>query len=109
MRLAAVSSAVALSLPLAALVPAAPVLAGSVERLIPLVQVCFSTQRPRACEQALVQSEDLQQQAADQDRYPCQSMVLGLQADVVMVQLQAGRGKLAYETLDAVGQRCRGL
>ena len=109
MRLAAVSSAVALFLPMAAFVPLAPVWASSVGRLIPLVQDCFSTQRLSACEQALLQSEALQQRAADQDRYPCQSMVLGVQAEVVMVQLQAGRGKLAYETLNAVRQRCRGL
>ena len=55
-----------------------------------------------------MQAEDLQRKASDLDRYPCQSLLLGLQAEVVMVQLGAGRCK-ANETLVAVQRRCHGL
>ena len=93
----------------ALLVQAAPAWAGSVSRLTPWVQQCFADQGGKACVQALLQAEALQQRAADLDRYPCQSMVLGLQAEVVMVQLQSGRGRLGYETLSQMQQRCSGL
>jgi len=83
--------------------------ADALAALEPWVRDCFTTQRPRACEQALLRAEALQQRAAEQDRYPCQSMVLGLQADVVMVQFRQGRGARAFETLAAVRQRCSGL
>lgn len=86
-----------------------PARSGGLAQLTPLVRECFATQSLRACERALIEAEALQQQAADRDRYACQSMVLGLQADVVMIQLKAGRGSKAYETLAAVQQRCSGF
>ena len=86
-----------------------PARSGGLAQLTPLARECFATQSLRACERALIEAEALQQQAADRDRYACQSMVLGLQADVVMVQLQAGRGGKAYDTLAAVQQRCSGF
>ena len=93
----------------AVVLPMAPAQAGSVTHLAPWVLDCFSTQRQQACDQALIKAEALQRDAADQDRYPCQSLLLGLQADVVMVQLQAGRGQKALATLEEVREGCRGL
>ena len=107
MRLAFLGVGVGVSFVLVALGPGAR--AGSLAMLEPWVRNCFTTQRRQACEQVLLQAEALQQRAADRDRYPCQSMVLGLQADVVMVQLRQGRGARALETWAAVRQRCSGL
>ena len=107
MRLAFLGVVVGVSLVVVMLGPGAR--AGSLAMLDPWARDCFATQSRQACEQALLQAEALQQRAADRDRYPCQSMVLGLQADVVMVQLRQGRGARALETLAAVRQRCSGL
>jgi hypothetical protein len=107
MRLTFLGVGVGVSLVMAVLGPGAR--ANSLAVLDPWVRDCFATQRRQACEQALLQAEALQQRAADRDRYPCQSMVLGLQADVVMVQLRQGRGAGALETWAAVRQRCSGL
>ena len=107
MRLVSLGVGVGVSLVMAAV--GAGARADAVSGLEPWVRDCFTTQRLQACEQALLRAEALQQRAADQDRYPCQSMVLGLQADVVMVQLRQGRGTRAFETFSAVRQRCSGL
>lgn len=84
-------------------------LAGSLALLDPSARDCFATQAERVCEKALLQAEVLQRKASNQERYPCQSMLLGLQAEVVMVQLKAGRGDQANDTLAAVQRRCQGL
>lgn len=107
MRLVSVGVGVGVSLGLVVLGPG--VRAGSLARLEPWLRDCFATQSLQACEQALLQAEALQQRAADQDRYPCQTMVLGLQADVVMVQLRQGRGVQAPAAMAPVRQRCTGL
>jgi len=107
MRLAFLGVGVGVSLVLVMFGPGAR--AGSLAMLDPWVRDCFATQSRQACEQALLQAEALQQRAADRDRYPCQSMVLGLQADVVMVLLREGRGVRVLETWAAVRQRCSGL
>ena len=107
MRLAFLGVGVSVSLVLVMQQPGAR--AGSLNMLDSWVRDCFVTQSRQACEQALLQAEALQQRAADGDRYPCQTMVLGLQADVGMVQLRQGRGAGALETWAAVRQRCSGL
>ena len=83
--------------------------AGSLATVTPSARACFVSEKPQVCSRALVQAEDLQRKASDLDRYPCQSLLLGLQAEVVMVQLGAGRGAKANETLVAVQRRCHGL
>ena len=83
--------------------------AGSLATVTPSARACFASEQPQVCSRALVQAEDLQRKASDLDRYPCQSLLLGLQAEVVMVQLGAGRGAKANETLVAVQRRCKGL
>jgi len=57
----------------------------------------------------LLTAESLQRRAAAADRNSCQSLALGLQADVVMVQLKAGRGEPALEGLGELQRECRGL
>lgn len=83
--------------------------AGSLAKVTPSARACFASEQPQVCNRALVLAEDLQRKASDLDRYPCQSLLLGLQAEVVMVQLGAGRGAQANETLVAVQRRCHGL
>ena len=53
--------------------------------------------------------EELQQRADDREFYPCQTLLLGLQAEVVMVQLAEQRGQRAFETLRDSERLCAGL
>ena len=62
---------------------------------------CLEGRQPQLCEQALVEAEALQQQASASSAYPCQTLLLGVQADLVMQQLRAGRGAEAIAHLQA--------
>ena len=51
----------------------------------------------------------LSRQASARSAYPCQTLLLGVQADLVMQQLQAGRGAQAIADLQAATRGCAGL
>ena len=70
---------------------------------------CFEGRQPQLCEQALIEAEVLQQQASARSAYPCQTLLLGVQADLVMQQLRAGRGAEAIADLQAATRGCAGL
>ena len=53
--------------------------------------------------------EAMQRRAADREIYPCQTLLLGLQAEVVMVQLAEQRGQKAFETLRESERLCARL
>lgn len=86
-----------------------PVQATSLSSVRPLLLHCFRTAHDPSCQQALLRIESLQRRAGAQDRYPCQTLLLGLQAEVVMVQLAVARGEKAFETLRESEQLCSGL
>ena len=62
-----------------------------------------------ACERALDRAEQLQRREADLEAYPCQTLLLALQADVILQQLGQGRGERALADLDAAVRGCAGL
>ena len=70
---------------------------------------CFEAGQPQLCEQALIEAEALQRQASARSAYPCQTLLLGVQADLVMQQLEAGRGVQAMADLQAAIRGCAGL
>ena len=70
---------------------------------------CLEAGNPRVCEQALLEAEALQRRASASSAYPCQTLLLGVQADLVMQQLQAGRGAQAVADLQAATRGCAGL
>ena len=72
-------------------------------------QRCLEDSHLQLCEQALIEAEALQQQASARSAYPCQTLLLGVQADLVMQQLQAGRGAEAIADLQAATRGCAGL
>ena len=86
-----------------------PVQATSLSAVRPLLLHCFRTAHDPSCQQALLRIESLQRRAGAQDRYPCQTLLLGLQAEVVMVQLAMASGKKAFETLRESEKLCSGL
>ena len=88
---------------------AAPVHAASLDRARPLLIACFRSAHAPSCNQALVLTEAMQSRAADRELYPCQTLLLGLQAEVVMVQLAEQRGQKVFETLRDSERLCAGL
>jgi hypothetical protein len=70
---------------------------------------CLEQGHLQLCEQALIEAEALQRQASARSAYPCQTLLLGVQADLVMQQLQAGRGAQAVADLQAATRGCAGL
>ena len=61
------------------------------------------------CRRALVMAETLQRSASSREAYPCQTLLLGLQADLIMQQLGEGRGASALDDLRATIGGCAGL
>jgi hypothetical protein len=72
-------------------------------------QRCLEHSHLKLCEQALIEAEALQQQASARSAYPCQTLLLGVQADLVMQRLRAGRGAEAIADLQAATRGCAGL
>ena len=70
---------------------------------------CLQGEFSPACERALDRAEQLQRRAADLEAYPCQTLLLALQADVILQQLGHGRGERAVADLDAAVRGCSGL
>ena len=87
----------------------APVHAASLDGVRPILMACFQSANAASCDRALVLTEALQRRAADRQFYPCQTLLLGLQAEVVMVQLAEQRGQKAFETLRDSERLCAGL
>ncbi len=86
-----------------------PVRASQLQGLTPLALACFQSGQLNACQSALLLAEALQRRAGAQSNYPCQTLLLGLQSDVIMSQLRAGRGDDALIMLEEVSNSCRGL
>ena len=72
-------------------------------------QRCLEHSHLQLCEQALIEAEALQREASARSAYPCQTLLLGVQADLVMEQLEAGRGVQAIVDLQATIRGCAGL
>ena len=72
-------------------------------------QRCLETSHHQLCERALLEAEVLQRRASARSAYPCQTLLLGVQADLVMQQLKAGRGVQAIADLQVATRGCAGL
>ena len=70
---------------------------------------CLQTGNRSICQRALDKAEVLQRLASTRQAYPCQTMLLGVQADLILQQLGDGRGDLAISDLEAARRGCPGL
>ena len=70
---------------------------------------CLEESHAQLCEQALIEAEALQRRASARNAYTCQTLLLGVQANLVMQQLKAGRGAQAVADLQAAIRGCAGL
>ena len=87
----------------------APVSASTMAALRPQALQCLQAGQPAACRSALLLAETLQRRASARNAFPCQTLLLGLQADLIMQQLGAGRGEQAIADVGATGRGCAGL
>ena len=87
----------------------APVSASTMAALRPQALQCLQAGQPAACRSALLLAETLQRRASARNAFPCQTLLLGLQADLIMEQLGAGRGEKAIADVSAAGRGCAGL
>ena len=86
-----------------------PVTAAPLDRVRQPLLLCFRSADPAGCDRALMLTEALQRRAAEREIYPCQTMLLGLQAEVVMAQLGEQRGDQALITMQDSERVCSGL
>ena len=70
---------------------------------------CLREAHLPSCQTALIQAEALARRAAARSAFPCQTLLLGVQADLIMQQLGDGRGPEAVQDLSAAGRGCAGL
>ena len=70
---------------------------------------CLQDGQNSACQTAILQAESLAQRATARNAFPCQTLLLGLQADFIMQQLGDGRGPKAVDAVAATGRGCAGL
>ena len=67
---------------------------------------CIRTRDELTCKRALVQSEVLQRQAAAKGNYACQSRLLGLGSDLLMISFNKGRDESVFSSLKEVELLC---
>ena len=87
----------------------APVSASTMASLRPQALQCLQVGQLAACRNALLVAETLQRRAAARNAFPCQTLLLGLQADLIMQQLGEGRGEPAIADVSAAARGCAGL
>ena len=70
---------------------------------------CLQTGDRGICQRALNNAEVLQRLASNRQAYPCQTLLLGVQANLILQQLGDGRGDRAISDLQAARRGCPGL
>ena len=70
---------------------------------------CLQTGHRGVCQRAVDDAEVLQRLASNRQAYPCQTMLLGVQADLILQQLGDGRGDRAILDLQVARRGCPGL
>ena len=81
----------------------------AISKLGALSTQCFSESQLSACQRALTLAEVLQRKAAFKGSYACQSRLLGLGADLLMISFDEGRGGSSFEMLEKVQMLCSDL
>ena len=77
--------------------------------VLQLAQRCFEGNSPSFCQIVVDRAEQLQRSAAEQKFYPCQTLLLGLQADVILHQLGESRADRAQADLQMIARGCTGF
>ena len=71
-----------------------------------LINNCLLTKEIDICHEALVNLELLQDKAASKENYPCQTLLLGLQSDLIMRIYKLEVRNKANSILEEVKQSC---
>ncbi len=68
---------------------------------------CIETSQALACQKALVYTEALQREAALNGNYACQTRLLGLGSDLLMISLQSEHSRSALRMFEEVKLHCQ--
>ena len=77
--------------------------------LYPLAIRCFNTRQRETCQRALSLSESVQRKAGDSQRYACQTMALGLGAELIIAEQHPSSFNGSLNLLEDVMKTCKGL
>jgi len=81
--------------------------AGYFEEVIAWSSECFQTKNLNACRTALRIADDFQLLASSNDKHRCQTSLLGLEANLIMIILNSSnRTKVYLKALDDVRRDC---
>ena len=86
-----------------------PARSGDLRSLETIAVQCLRSFVLPECRRAIGMAETLQRRASAREAFPCQTLLLGLQADLIMQQLGEGRGAIALNDLQATIRGCAGL
>ncbi|MGB1622426.1 MAG: hypothetical protein ACPHAS_07150 [Synechococcus sp.] len=84
----------------------APAVAQSLTGVEQQSRQCLQGGPRSGCGIALRQAEVLQERAAELQAFPCQTLLLGLQADLIMERDGQGRGAEAIADLPGIARGC---
>ncbi len=74
-----------------------------------LSKECFRHRKQSTCRFALVIAETLQNKADESQQYECQSRLLGLSTDLIMISMGNSYPKSAWKMLQEVRVSCKDL
>jgi hypothetical protein len=86
-----------------------PAVAQTLAGVEQLSRQCLQGGPRSGCTLALRQAEVLQERAAELQVFPCQTLLLGLQADLIMERDGQGRGAEAIADLPGMLRGCSGI
>jgi len=88
---------------------ATPLAASTLSSLESNLDQCLRFSSVSHCQRGIDQAEVLQRAASSRSLYPCQTLLLGLQADLIMKQLGTARDQNAFQDLMSLKRSCAGL
>ena len=88
---------------------ATPLAASTLTSLEANMDQCLRFSSVSHCQRGIDQAEVLQRAAASKSQYPCQTLLLGLQADLIMEQLGTDRELTAFQDFMSLKRSCSGL
>ena len=88
---------------------ATPLAASTLSTLEANLDQCLRLSSVSHCQRGIDQAEVLQRAASSRSLYPCQTLLLGLQADLIMKQLGTARDQNAFQDFIFLKRSCAGL
>tara|TARA_Y100001968_G_C19200540_1_gene639730 strand:+ start:497 stop:856 length:360 start_codon:yes stop_codon:yes gene_type:complete len=83
--------------------------ASSLDQISPLIDKCLNFYSKDICRKALIKIHSLQNKALNNGKYSCQTRLLGLEAELIMLMYRESRVSNRKELIDEVSEVCKSL